>query len=315
VICDRALLGAYSHESRHVTRTLVRRAAAEISGEAYTSRLLRWATPVMVTVGIALIAFGTWSLYTKQAQVPEPTIAQAAPIVSAAIAEPVAEPVFEPPAEEPEPETTLNEQLRLAMDLTSIETALATLLELWGLDSSIAGNACNRILAAGYECLGQRGSWNSLRQLDRPAILTLTDGEGDAHRVVLTAIQGDRAELSIAGVSVSHSLDAVSELWFGQYLLIWKPANGVSVALVPGTQDPNVTWLRQSLATIDERYRAEPLDSDVYDRRLGDRVREFQREHRLIVDGLAGRQTQIIINSLLAVEDVPHLTTPRLAQD
>jgi general secretion pathway protein A len=98
-------------------------------------------------------------------------------------------------------------------------------------------------------------------------------------------------------------------------LLLWKPANGVSVALVPGTQDPNVTWLRQSLATIDERYRAEPLDSDVYDRRLGDRVREFQREHRLIVDGLAGRQTQIIINSLLAVEDVPHLTTPRLAQD
>jgi general secretion pathway protein A len=315
VICDRALLGAYSHESRRVTRTLVRRAAAEISGEAYTSPLLRWATPVMAAAGVVLVVFGAWSLYTKQAHEPEPIIAQAAPVVSAAIAEPVAEPVIEPPAEEPEPETTLNEQLRLAMDLTSIETALATLLELWGLDSSIAGNACNRILAAGYECLGQRGSWNSLRQLDRPAILTLTDGQGDAHRVVLTAIQGDRAELSIAGVSVSHSLDAVSELWFGQYLLIWKPANGVSVALVPGTQDPNVTWLRHSLATIDERYRAEPLDSDVYDRRLGDRVREFQREHRLIVDGLAGRQTQIIINSLLAVEDVPRLTTPRLAQD
>jgi len=293
----------------------VRRAAAEISGEAYMSPLLRWATPVMVTAGVALITFGAWSLYTKQAHVPEPIIAQAAPIVSAAIAEPVAEPVIEPLAEEPEPETTLNEQLRLAMDLTSIETALATLLELWGLDSSIAGNACNRILAAGYECLGQRGSWNSRRQLDRPAILTLTDGQGDAHRVVLTAIHGDRAELSIAGVSVSHSLDAVSELWFGQYLLIWKPANGVSVALVPGTQDPTVTWLRQSLATIDERYRAAPLASDVSDRRLGDRVREFQREHRLIVDGLAGRQTQIIINSLLAVEDVPHLTTPRLAQD
>ena len=133
--------------------------------------------------------------------------------------------------------------------------------------------------------------------------------------MVLTAIQGDRAELSIAGVTVSHGLDAVSELWFGQYLLIWKPANGVSVAMVPGTQDPNVTWLRQSLVTIDERYRAEPLDSDVYDRELGERVREFQREHRLIVDGLAGRQTQIIINSLLALQDVPRLTTPRLAQD
>ncbi len=315
VICDRALLGAYSHESRRVTRTLVRRAAAEISGEAYTSPFVRWATPVMAIAGVTLIIFGAWSLYSAREPAREPIIAQAAPTISAAIAEPAVEPASEPATEDPEPETTLDEQLRLAMDLTGIETALATLLELWGLDNNSAANACEQVLASGYECLGQRGSWNSLRQLDRPAILTLTDSQGDSHRVVLTAIQGERAELSIGGVTVSHGLNAVSELWFGQYVLVWKPANGVSVAMVPGTQDPNVTWLRQSLVTIDERYRAEPLDSDVYDRELGERVREFQREHRLIVDGLAGRQTQIIINSLLALQDVPRLTTPRLAQD
>jgi peptidoglycan hydrolase-like protein with peptidoglycan-binding domain len=44
-------------------------------------------------------------------------------------------------------------------------------------------------------------------------------------------------------------------------------------------------------------------------------VRRFQREHRLDVDGLAGQQTQIIINSLLAVEGTPRLSTPRLAQE
>ena len=322
VICDRALLGAYGHESRRVSRTLVRRAAAEISGQAYTPLLLRWATPVMVTAGVALIVFGAWSLYAEREAAREPIASTVSPVMTDL---PPVKPDLDyqmpappddlPQTEAPEPETTLDEQLRLAIDLTGIETALATLLELWGLDSHGAANACEQVLASGYECLGQRGSWNSLRQLDRPAILTLTDDQGDSHRVVLTAIHGDRAELSIAGVTVSHGLDAVSELWFGQYLLIWKPANGVSVALVPGTQDPNVTWLRQSLAAIDERYRTEPLDSDIYDRRLGDRVREFQREHRLIVDGLAGRQTQIIINSLLAMEDVPRLTTPRLAQD
>ncbi len=322
VICDRALLGAYSHESRRVSRTLVRRAAAEISGHAYTPLLLRWATPVMVAAGVALIVFGAWSLYAEREAVREPIASTVSPVMTDL--PPVkpdlyyqmpAPPDDLPQTETPEPETTLDEQLRLAIDLTGIETALATLLELWGLDSHGAANTCEQVLASGYECFGQRGSWNSLRQLDRPAILTLTDGQGDSHRVVLTAIHGNRAEVSIAGVTVSHGLDAVSELWFGQYLLIWKPANGVSVALVPGTQDPNVTWLRQSLAAIDERYRTEPLDSDIYDRRLGDRVREFQREHRLIVDGLAGRQTQIIINSLLAMEDVPRLTTPRLAQD
>ncbi len=322
VICDRALLGAYSHESRRVTRTLVRRAAAEISGEAYTSPFVRWAAPMMVVVGVALIVFGAWSLYSEREPVQEAIASTVSPVVTDLppvkpdlnfrLPAPAAN---EPETEAPEPETTLDEHLRLATDLTGIDTALATLLELWRLDSGSAANPCAQILTSGYACLGQRGSWNSLRQLDRPAILTLTDSQGDSHRVVLTAIQGDRAELSIAGVTVSHGLDAVSELWFGQYLLIWKPANGISVAMVHGTQDPNVAWLRQSLATIDERYRAEPLDSDVYDRELRDRVREFQREHRLIVDGMAGRQTQIIINSLLALEDVPRLTTPRLAQD
>ena len=65
------------------------------------------------------------------------------------------------------------------------------------------------------------------------------------------------------------------------------------------------------------RKRAEPLDSGIYDAALEQRVIEFQRDHRLDVDGLAGQQTQIIINSLLGSEDTPRLTapTPRLARE
>ena len=305
VICDRALLGAYSEESRWVTRSLVRQAAAEVSGKVYVPLLSQWATPAMTTAGLLLVAYGAWSFFSELKREPE-VIAAVSAIVEATVQEVPAEPVSE---------TTLDEQLQLASDLTSLETALTTLLGLWGLDTSNAANACNPALKPGYECLGQRGSWNNLRQLDRPAILTLMDRQGGSHRVVLTAIQGDRAELSIAGATVSHGLDEVAELWFGQYLLIWMPANGVSVAMIPGARDRNVVWLRESLVAIDERYRAEPLGSDSYDRTLANRVREFQRDHRLVVDGLAGRQTQIIINSLLAGDDVPRLTTPRLAQD
>jgi len=305
VICDRALLGAYSEESRWVTRGLVRQAAAEVSGKVYVPLLSQWATPAMTTAGLLLVAYGAWSFFSELKREPE-VIAAVSAIVEAVEQEVPAEPVIE---------TTLDEQLQLASDLTSLETALATLLGLWGLDTSNAANACNPALEPGYECLGQRGSWNNLRQLDRPAILTLMDRQGGSHRVVLTAIQGDRAELSIAGATVSHGLDEVAELWFGQYLLIWMPANGASVAMIPGARDRDVVWLRESLVAIDERYRAEPLGSDSYDRTLANRVREFQRDHRLVVDGLAGRQTQIIINSLLAGDDVPRLTTPRLAQD
>jgi general secretion pathway protein A len=104
-------------------------------------------------------------------------------------------------------------------------------------------------------------------------------------------------------------------MWYGNYLLLWRPPNGVAVSLAPGIRNANVVWLRASLAAIDPRYRAEPLNSDTYDEGLELRVREFQRDQRLDVDGLAGQQTQIIINTLLASDNTPRLATPRLAQE
>lgn len=332
VICDRALLGAYSRESRRVSRRFVRHAAAEISGKPYTTAFFRWAGPTMAAAGVVLIAIGAWSVWIRSPDAP--AAIDAPPAATAAM--PASEPpeaartttsaisvsgspqtgrnTGGPAAADPL-EESLDDQLQLASDVTDLETALATLFSLWGLSYDTSASGCEQAKRAGYECLWQRGSWNSLRQLDRPAVLTLTDNRGESHRAVLTAIRGDMAELSIAGVQVSHPIDAVSELWFGDFLLIWKPANGSTLALGPGMRNRNVVWLRQSLAAIDKRYRSEPVDSDVYDTGLEQQVRAFQRDHRLLVDGLAGRQTQIIINSLLAPDDVPRLTTPLLARD
>ena len=320
VICDRALLGAYSREVRRVNRRLVRRAAAEIKGIPYTVPWLRWAAPAIAAVATVIIGASLWSLLDeRQAQNANPVQA-VAEAEAASVTEPAAEEapiaIVAETEPEPEPEPTLDEQLLLAGELTGSASAFAVLFDLWGLEfSGTANSGCALAQNAGYACLTQRGSWSSLRQLDRPAILTLTDSRGDTHRVVLTALHGDHAELSIGGVSVTHPFMRVTDLWFGHYTLLWKPPHGRPVALGPGSLDRNVVWLRQSLAAIDDRYRTEPLDSDIFDAALEERVRDFQRDHRLDVDGLAGRQTQIIINSLLAPEDTPRLTTSRLARN
>ncbi len=316
VICDRALLGAYTRELRTINRRIVRRAAAEISGSAETVPWLRWAVPAIGLLGSIVVIAGAWALLGEQraqddaAEEPRMEIAVAEPGDSGEKAANPGDPV----------EPSLDEQLRLAHELAGAESAIAmamsTLLDLWSLEyPGSPRDICAHLESTGYACLSQRGSISSLRQLDRPAILTLTDSRGASHRVVLTALQGDRALLSIAGVAVSHPVAAVANAWFGQYLLFWRPPNGRSMALALGAQDGNVVWLRQSLAAIDDRYRAEPMDLDVFGAGLEQRVRAFQRDHRLGVDGVAGQQTQIIINSLLALDGTPSLTTPRLAQD
>ena len=54
VICDRALLGAYTVESRRVNRRLVRRAAIEITGKTDKATWPRWAIPA-IGMGAAVV--------------------------------------------------------------------------------------------------------------------------------------------------------------------------------------------------------------------------------------------------------------------
>ena len=311
VIADRALLGAYSAEKRRVNRRLVRKAAREVAGEPVKTPWPPWAIPAMTISAIAVILAG-YAVLLEQPRTATGTAAIAAvepapaPMEAAVIATPEPEPA--------EPDPSLEDQLALAEELTSSAAALAILFDLWGIEYA-GGDGCAEAEAAGYRCLQQRGSWASLQQYDRPAILTLVDRAGNTHEVVLTAIDGDQVELSIGGVSVDHRSAEVSALWFGEFLLLWRPPNGVSTSLGPGSRGPNVLWLRESLAAIDSRYQTQATASDVYDTDLQQQVRTFQRDHRLDVDGLAGRQTQIIINTLLMPDSVPRLTQPEPAQE
>ncbi len=322
VICDRALLGAYSVESRRVNSRLVRRAATEVSGELERPIWLRPALATLAVVGIAVIAASLWSYTQQSARKPEEAMLDVP--TAAVAAEPEAKELPAAPAEtQPQPamETTvepiaatartetLNEQLRLGSTLTTTASALTSLFDIWGLEyQPSAQNGCSQANDAGLYCLYQRGSWSGLKQMDRPAIMTLVDADGESHEVLLMAVRGDTVELSIGGVLVEHPASSLLESWFGQYMLLWRPPGGSPVSLGRGARNERVAWLRNSLAAIDPRYSSANPESELYDAELEQLVRQFQRDHRLSVDGVAGQQTQIVINSLLAVDGTPRLT-------
>ncbi len=331
VICDRALLGAYTTESRKVSKAMVRRAAAEVTGDKEPGGWPPWLVPIG-SIAVALV-IATAFLVTLDGRrdviedsvaatvtetLPEasPEGVSPEPPVAATVAEQATPIETEQAQSEPDdPEVSLDAQLQLASELTTSETAMRTLLELWGIEYQRGQRGCSQAAAAGYECLFQRTSMTGLKQYDRPAVLTLIDSRGATHNVVLTAVSGGTVDLSIGGVEVSHPLEELGDMWFGEFVLLWRPPNGSSDVLGPTSGGPAVAWLRQSLAAIDERYATAFPDSEVFDAELADKVRLFQRDHRLDVDGLAGRQTQIIINTLLEPDRAPRLTIPRLAQE
>jgi general secretion pathway protein A len=96
--------------------------------------------------------------------------------------------------------------------------------------------------------------------------------------------------------------EELRQLWFGEYLLLWRPQTAGVRSFFPGMRDPDVLWLRESLASI-QREPLEPMASDVYDDALAERVRAYQKDRNLPVDGLAGQATQAAINADLGVDE------------
>ena len=309
VLCDRALLGAYSQESRTVNKKLVRKAASEVSGQRVTSGLLKWLIPALGIAGLALVIWLLSSTFNdNEAQIVEATLAT--PLTDVDVTnENVDTTVDEPPAvEQKSPDPNLDELLADYDGVNGFEA----LLNLWGARFELGnGNGCEQVQAQGLSCSYHRGTWATLRQLDRPVMMTLTRKDGERRLAALIGLDDEYAELSIGDALVSIPINTLTGYWFGQFTLVWQPANGSNQILSLGMQHENVHWLRKSLAELNEDYQPADPDSTIFDDELMNQLIVFQRTHRLEADGVAGQQTQVIINSLLALDGTPRLSASR----
>lgn len=307
VICDRALLGAYGQETRKVSGKLVKRAALEVSGQASPSRALKWVAAVLAVTALAVIGSSVLKPVADGDVVPV-SVAIEQPAATTPAPALVAENSRTAERSVDDPELGFERQL-VAGDVGVTEQAsLAQMLLLWGIEPvEGVANDCATLGSYGLSCLQQRGSWSLLKQLDRPAILTLVDSGGDSYRAAVATLSDTTVEFLVDGVRKSYALADVSDFWFGRYLIVWRPPNGSSGAITPGLRNANVLWLRESLATLG--HEATNIDSDpqYFGTELETQLREFQRQQRLQIDGLAGQRTQILINSMLALDGTPRL--------
>ncbi|TLY71837.1 MAG: hypothetical protein E6K35_02445 [Gammaproteobacteria bacterium] len=301
VICDRALLGAYSLDRHRVTTNLVRAAAAEVFGRRFTPHWLPWA----LTAGIAaLLSIATVTLWNLQ---PWSTRSGAARLQrgEAALGGAAAHPA--PTAVTPPPAPHLAELLAQHAAETDTDSAFARLLALWGARYQLnSTDPCSQATQQGLECVIERGSFGQLRLYNRPAILMLSDGAGTSHQVVLTALDEEQARIELGGTR-SVGLGELSHFWLGDFVMLWRPASSPVKALSAGMRGAEVRWLRRSLQRLQGVADNAPA-SDVFDAELTGWVRDFQRRHQLAVDGIAGVRTQIALAGAVGGADTPLLS-------
>jgi general secretion pathway protein A len=307
VVCDRALLGAFTREDHRVGAAYIRQAAAEVYGRPVPAPWLRWATAGSIAAALALVVFGGWSLLAhREPKLATPTAVTqpATPAVTkAAAVTPAAAPAA--PAEPPPP--ALDQLLVQNANDTTTEAALGKLFARWKLNYVVnRGRGCEQATAQGLECLFQKGSWAQLRTLNRPAILTLTDDVGGTHQVLLVGLSDENATIDLGGAARDVPIAAISRYWFGDFLLLWRPPLAVAKALGPGMRGADVRWLRDNLRAAQGLPQV-PRSSDLYDEELTRLVQDFQRSHRLNADGVAGVQTQIVLDTVLNPSASPTL--------
>ncbi len=298
VICDRALLGAFTQETHHITPALIRSAAGEVYGRSFSPPWAKSFAAVAAVLAVIVLGLGIWQLVRVDAVAEQPHVAAAPPQAVAPTPTIAAPDPVETAAAEPPQEPDIAELLRTHASETSTAGAFEKLFALWGGEYQVTkGKACDQAAQQGLQCVYQQGSWGQLRTLNRPAILTLIDDGGNAHQVVVSGLSDGNARLAFADAETEVSVASISRYWYGDYLVLWRPQVPTQRALSAGMQGDSVRWLRDSLNSLQGK-PVEAAASDYYDEELTRMVEDFQRRYRLNVDGIAGVQTQIVLDTL-----------------
>jgi len=291
IISDRALLGAFTEDRHLVSASVVRRAAGEVFGRSVQPRWLPWTAGA----GVAALAVVSAVLILPR------FLSRAAPVA------PVAAAPAPKSAPKPAPAPDLEKLLAQYDGETDPDNAFNKLFALWGM-RYVAGSVdpCSQAMQTGLECLTQRGSLAQLRLFNRPAVLNVIGADGRPHQLVLAGLDEEHAQVDLGGAQRKIGIGDLSRSWFGDYVLLWKPAAGGSQPLALGARSARVKWLRDSLRRVNG-LPAEEADNDRFDESLVSLVEDFQRKNRLAVDGIAGVQTQVALDAALNDTATPFL--------
>jgi general secretion pathway protein A len=320
VLCDRSMLGAYVEGKTQVDVKVVKKAASEVLAVDGNEKIRRSRLPLLLGVlsMLLIIAVAAWYQPWKR---PESATAAAVADKPASVSTPdttgkvaaatkrqrsvdAAAAAVEDEAEQQSLATLLT-----AADSSYYRAAWTELFALWSvvLPESVSPDFCDFAKQYGLLCLQEQGNWNTLRQFDRPAILTLVAANGERVPVVLQHLDDSIAEVLIGNELYRLPTEQVERSWYGDFTLLLQVPPGGRLFLRVGDRDPVVSWIRGQLE-IAQGVVIPAQDPLSFDYALQREILAFQREHGLVADGVVGKLTLIHLNTASGREGVPLLS-------
>ena len=310
LLCDRALLGAYAHGQQQVNAEMVDKAALEVFGASrlpaaalpLRRRAWAWALGATAAAVVLVVAAGwVWreDLSTRLAgeagrragpadaasaaaqgssAAPAASATQAVSTAAALAGDGVAGLAAEPPLTEP--------AAVLAAAWRDEAAAWRDLALHWK-QTLPAGDPCEQALAAGLVCHRNSSGLGVLRQVARPVVLVLREGNSQPAYVKLLGVGATEATLAAGDKRWRVSLPALASVWRGEFATFWRAPPGWRPGPDATDAPATLAWLQQRLA--DAGMPAVPGMV------LREQVRNFQVANGLQADGLAGPLTLMLL--------------------
>ena len=312
VICERTLIGAYGHNQHDVDENILRLAKYEVTGKKYDnnsndgfkvplklpdidSKILAIGGGLIACVLLIVIASqfisdnepteSSSSSITQELTPIQPPITAPAPTIEK-------QPEIEPKTSIATPTTTETPAIVNAkFDISDKNLSERIYFEYLGFELSPNTPPCWQLGDKNYECtVANVETWDDIRQLNRPAVLTLITEERFFSYAVLIGINEDVALIiNGEGRQQSISLAELGPLWTGAIYYVWKKPEGFNKPISLGQASPVVKEMAELFAIIDSQ--SKPLARTLYNPALKRRVQLFQEANSLTDDGILGQKT------------------------
>lgn len=298
ILCDRALLVAYSRDSQTVSRQDIQLAQRELRQQSKVKRFrfqpALGLLMLVILVAVAVKLFSVSNSATKISDEESPAAVvgqQSTPNIT--INEPVA-------VEETISSARVAELMGMIEALTveaSGQQAVMAIAEAWRQPLPLSLPAINgrhkmkQVLElVGFKLAVIQGSVADLLQLDAPVVLEITLPNVVGKRFLTLHQLRDGQILTTPALTESGWLNIaeLKQVWFGKAILPYL--NHLSIPLIdqPEETGKNVTAVQTLLTRLPD---TELIISNSYDRQTVEAVTQFQRRMQLAPDGRVGAHT------------------------
>jgi general secretion pathway protein A len=332
IVCDRSLLTAFGRNQKKINSAIVRAAIRELSERGKKRRRLQeLKKPALILAAVLCVAallfwyyrMGPADRVKTVNEVPEDVKPQAPPSRTPSVA-PVTDlparpsPVSQPPVGDSNGVSTDFSKFIQDMDARSARhLALQTVLDLWGLESSIDPALDERTdndtffeIAAGQNGLAMLRvdcRLEILKTLNLPAIISvrLPDGSSPGFLTVL-GIQGDQMTLGRARLheTITVTEDVLKPYCTDGVYVPWKDfmsPDGSAPNRPPGDA---IAALKNQLSEIGY---TQLETGPSYDDQTKETVKQIQMKHGLEPDGIVGSLTKIVLFNENRRLEIPHI--------